>query len=184
MESNFRPVSIDGRIGACGRAATAPRDAGPAIRAAGRGSGTQGQGLEPDSKAYVATDRFRNRQRPLRLGGGNRSSCPEADPRRSRAEPPSRVENGLTVWTAMIIPLGPEGDLPQTPMTDVVRSGFNRLICSKRVACARSCPKEWCKSGGSFALSGRAGRYRQAAATAGSLTRGSSLKGAMVSSVM
>ncbi len=49
---------------------------------------------------------------------------------------------------------------------------------------ARSCPKEWCKSGGGFALSGRAGRYRQAAATAGSLTRGSSLNGAMVSSVM
>ncbi len=48
----------------------------------------------------------------------------------------------------------------------------------------RSCPKEWCKSGGGFALSGRAGRYRQAAATAGSLTRGSSLNGAMVSSVM
>ncbi len=47
-----------------------------------------------------------------------------------------------------------------------------------------SCPKEWCKSGGGFALSGRAGRYRQAAATAGSLTRGSSLNGAMVSSVM
>ena len=48
----------------------------------------------------------------------------------------------------------------------------------------RSCPREWCKSGGGFALSGRAGRYGQAAATAGSLTRGSSLKGAMVSSVM
>ena len=31
----------------------------------------------------------------------------------------------------------------------------------------RSCPKGWCKSGSGFALSGRAGRYRQAAATAG-----------------
>ncbi len=48
----------------------------------------------------------------------------------------------------------------------------------------RSCPQEWCKSGYSFALSGGAGRYRQAAATAGSLTIGSSLNGAMVSRVM
>jgi hypothetical protein len=47
-----------------------------------------------------------------------------------------------------------------------------------------SCPREWCKSGGGFALAGRVGRYRQAAATWGSLTRGSSLNGAMVSSVM
>jgi hypothetical protein len=46
-----------------------------------------------------------------------------------------------------------------------------------------SCPKEWCKSGDGFALSGGSGRFCQAA-TAGSLTKGSSLKGAMVSSVM
>ena len=45
-----------------------------------------------------------------------------------------------------------------------------------------SCPRGWCRSGG-FALSGGFGRFRQAAA-AGSLTKGSSLNGAMVSSVM
>ena len=62
----------------------------------------------------------------------------------------------------------------------------SKLLLSEpeTVLAVRSCPKEWCKSGGDFALSGRAGRYRQAAATAGSLTRGSSLNGAMVSSVM
>jgi hypothetical protein len=47
----------------------------------------------------------------------------------------------------------------------------------------RSCPRAWCKSDAGFALSGRAGRCRQAA-TAGSLTMGSSLNGAIVSSVM
>jgi len=47
----------------------------------------------------------------------------------------------------------------------------------------RSCPKGWCKSGSGFALSGGFGRFGQAAA-AGSLTKGSSLNGAMVSSVM
>ena len=47
----------------------------------------------------------------------------------------------------------------------------------------RSCPWEWCKSGGGPALSGGRGLKYQAA-TAGSLTMGSSLNGAMVSSVM
>ena len=47
----------------------------------------------------------------------------------------------------------------------------------------RSCPRGWCKSGGGFALSGGFGRFRQAAA-ADNLTKGSSLNGAMVSSVM
>jgi hypothetical protein len=46
-----------------------------------------------------------------------------------------------------------------------------------------SCPKEWCKSEIGFALCGGLGRYRQAA-TAGSLKIGSSLSGAIVSSVM
>lgn len=46
-----------------------------------------------------------------------------------------------------------------------------------------SCPIAWCKSGGVIALCGRVGRFDQAA-TAGSLTMGSSLNGAMVSSVM
>ena len=46
-----------------------------------------------------------------------------------------------------------------------------------------SCPMTWCKSAGSLALSGGFGRLCQAA-TAGSLTMGSSLKGAMVSRVM
>ena len=41
----------------------------------------------------------------------------------------------------------------------------------------------WCRSGDVFALSGGLGR-ELSAATAGSLTSGSSLKGAMVSSVM
>lgn len=41
----------------------------------------------------------------------------------------------------------------------------------------------WCKSVGDHALSGGFGRYGQAA-TAGKLTMGSSLKGAMVSRLM
>ena len=44
-------------------------------------------------------------------------------------------------------------------------------------------PQGWCKSGSEFALSGWFGRFCQAVA-AGSLTKGSSLNGAMVSSVM
>ena len=44
-------------------------------------------------------------------------------------------------------------------------------------------PLAWCKSGFDIALSGGVGRKFQAA-TAGSLTMGSSLNGAMVSSVM
>jgi hypothetical protein len=47
----------------------------------------------------------------------------------------------------------------------------------------RSCPSAWCRSAGSPQVSGGCGRLCQAA-TAGSLTKGSSLKGAMVSSVM
>jgi len=46
-----------------------------------------------------------------------------------------------------------------------------------------SCPRWWCKSAGSHQVSGGAGRFCHAA-TAGNLTRGSSLKGAMVSRVM
>ena len=46
-----------------------------------------------------------------------------------------------------------------------------------------SCPRTWCKSGDGFALSGGVCRYCQAA-TAGNLTIGSSLNGAIVSSVM
>jgi hypothetical protein len=46
-----------------------------------------------------------------------------------------------------------------------------------------SCPKEWCKSGDGFRAL-RRGWPGPQAATAGSLTMGSSLKGAMVSSVM
>jgi len=46
-----------------------------------------------------------------------------------------------------------------------------------------SCPWWWCRSAGSLRVSGRSGRFCQAA-TAGSLTNGSSLNGAMVSSVM
>ena len=48
---------------------------------------------------------------------------------------------------------------------------------------ARSCPWWWCRSAGSLQVSGGSGRYCQAA-TAGSLTKGSSLKGTMVSRVM
>ena len=44
-----RALPNDGRIGACRRAATTPRDAGPAIRAAGRGPGTPGAGLNSAS---------------------------------------------------------------------------------------------------------------------------------------
>jgi hypothetical protein len=47
----------------------------------------------------------------------------------------------------------------------------------------RSCPRAWCKSGVAFALSGGFSRCCQAAA-AGSLKIGSSLNGAIVSSVM
>jgi len=47
----------------------------------------------------------------------------------------------------------------------------------------RSCPRWWCRSAGSLRVSGGSGRFCQAA-TAGSLTKGSSLNGAMVSSVM
>lgn len=47
----------------------------------------------------------------------------------------------------------------------------------------RSCPSAWCRSAGSPQVSGGSGRLCQAA-TAGSLTKGSSLNGAMVSSVM
>jgi len=46
-----------------------------------------------------------------------------------------------------------------------------------------SCPSAWCRSAGSPQVSGGSGRLCQAA-TAGSLTKGSSLNGAMVSSVM
>jgi hypothetical protein len=46
-----------------------------------------------------------------------------------------------------------------------------------------SCPRVWCRSGVAVVLSGKFGQERQAA-TAGRLTMGSSLKGAMVSSVM
>jgi hypothetical protein len=48
---------------------------------------------------------------------------------------------------------------------------------------AGSCPRWWCKSAGSLWVSGGFGRLCHAA-TAGSLTKGSSLKGAMVSRVM
>jgi hypothetical protein len=48
---------------------------------------------------------------------------------------------------------------------------------------ARSCPEARCKSDVDIALSGMFGRFSQAA-TAGSLTTGSSPKPAMVSSVM
>jgi plasmid stabilization system protein ParE len=46
-----------------------------------------------------------------------------------------------------------------------------------------SCPMAWCRSAGSLRVSGGSGRFCQAA-TAGSLTKGSSLNGALVSSVM
>jgi hypothetical protein len=46
-----------------------------------------------------------------------------------------------------------------------------------------SCPVAWCRIGYIIALSGKVGRFCQAA-TAGSLTMGSSLNPAMVSSVM
>jgi hypothetical protein len=46
-----------------------------------------------------------------------------------------------------------------------------------------SCPRQWCKSGEVFALSGGFGRYCQVA-TVGNLKIGSSLSGAIVSSVM
>jgi hypothetical protein len=46
-----------------------------------------------------------------------------------------------------------------------------------------SCPLPWCRSGDGFALAGWFGRQYQAA-TAGSLTMGSSLNGAIVSRVM
>ena len=45
-----------------------------------------------------------------------------------------------------------------------------------------SCPLWWCKSAGLFLISGWLGRFCQA--TAGSLTNGSWLNGAMVSRVM
>ena len=47
----------------------------------------------------------------------------------------------------------------------------------------RSCPRWWCKSAGSLWVSGGFGRLCHAA-TAGSLTKGSSLNGAIVSRVM
>ncbi len=46
-----------------------------------------------------------------------------------------------------------------------------------------SCPRLWCKSGSMWRSPAGFGRFSQAA-TAGSLTIGSSLNGAMVSSVM
>jgi hypothetical protein len=60
---------------------------------------------------------------------------------------------------------------------------FSKRLTKMETRAAGSCPKAWCKSGGGIALSGGLGRLRQAA-TAGSPTIGSSLNGAMVSSVM
>jgi hypothetical protein len=48
---------------------------------------------------------------------------------------------------------------------------------------AGSCPWWWCRSAGSLQVSGGPGRFCQAA-TAGNLTKGSLLNGAIVSSVM
>jgi transposase len=58
-------------------------------------------------------------------------------------------------------------------------SGELRALLSDR----GSCPVAWCRIGYIIALSGKVGRFCQAA-TAGSLTMGSSLNPAMVSSVM
>jgi len=63
-----------------------------------------------------------------------------------------------------------------------------RLMLSARSAeqlaeAEGSCPRQWCKSGEVFALSGGFGRYCQVA-TVGNLKIGSSLSGAIVSSVM
>jgi hypothetical protein len=53
----------------------------------------------------------------------------------------------------------------------------------RRSGSAGSCPRWWCRSTGSLPVSGGSGRLCQAA-TAGSLTKGSSLKPAIVSRVM
>jgi hypothetical protein len=75
------------------------------------------------------------------------------------------------------------------PLADIGSTEYGQVIAAwlgfnaRHVSDLRSCPMAWCKSGGGIALSGRYGRVRQAA-TAGRLTMGSSLKGAMVSRVM
>src|SRR5215472_3866380 len=74
------------------------------------------------------------------------------------------------------------GDI--TMLRGSYEGSYRRRVGNWRVIFTlRSCPKGWCKSGSGFALSGGFGRFGQAAA-AGSLTKGSSLNGAMVSSVM
>ena len=78
----------------------------------------------------------------------------------------------------------PAGETPQSPMPfDAVFDYSYDAIMRSLEDSLRSCPRAWCKSGVAFALSGGFGRCCQAAA-AGSLKIGSSLNGAIVSSVM
>ena len=65
------------------------------------------------------------------------------------------------------------------PRAKVAVRSFRREIALK----PGSCPKPWCRSAVALEISGGFGQECQAA-TAGKLTMGSSLKGAMVSRVM
>ena len=69
------------------------------------------------------------------------------------------------------------------PINEHWALGFGiRLITPSAEDTIGSCPVAWCKSGGALVISG--GDWPDQAATAGSLTMGSSLKGAMVSRLM
>jgi hypothetical protein len=61
-----------------------------------------------------------------------------------------------------------------------LRRGVEEAVKIGRIG---SCPRWWCRSAGSLEVTGGSGRLCQAA-TAGSLTKGSSRNGAMVSRVM
>ena len=70
---------------------------------------------------------------------------------------------------------------------DMVQPWIEPLDYRQRLSCTvtvRSCPLDWCNSAVAVLISGGFGCFDQTAATGGRLARGSSLKGAMVSSVM
>ncbi len=77
----------------------------------------------------------------------------------------------------------PLNTIAKTLGYDITEAESGRVVVTAEPKDIRSCPTEWCKSAGSLQVSGGSGRFCQAA-TAGSLTKGSSLKGAMVSRVI